>query len=554
MGVYTLRTGASAHPEDSVLQTITDLIKSSGLIDISGDQLQVVEQASPDMTVKVNDGRAYIKGTTGNAYPVRVDTDTNVAISANASGNDRIDVLILYIDKSAAADDEASNVAKLYVVEGTPAGSPVAPDNTAIQADIGASNPYILLAEIEVANGASSITNSEITDSRSLLSLEIPSGLIMTERTAPDTPATGQVKLYAKSDGKVYAKNDAGTEQGLVTEASKIGLYHNALINGNMDIWQRLNADASLTATGGKNNDDTYIMDRWILLSDGNDIVDISNSGDKPAGSAGSAKFVVQTANKQFGILQIIEGKNAKILAGKSVSLSFQAKTASGKEIENLRALVLAWNSTEDSLTSDVISSWPAEGADPTLVANWTKENSGSNLALTNSWQKFEIENIPLNTSGLTNLAVLIYVDDKDCAVNDELYITQVLLNEGTTSLEWQPTDWQTEYEKCLRYYEQSWGHGIAQRNSQGFHVSNTNGYIQVFARVSKRIRGLTSNISIYNGTTLNQVRNTNTGGTLNVGWNGEGMSGQLITSLYDLGAFTANTYFDYNFVWDVEL
>jgi len=40
------------------------------------------------------------------------------------------------------------------------------------------------------------------------------------EMAAPPTPAEGAVLLYAKSDGKLYAKDDAGTESDL-TAASK---------------------------------------------------------------------------------------------------------------------------------------------------------------------------------------------------------------------------------------------------------------------------------------------------------------------------------------------
>lgn len=41
-------------------------------------------------------------------------------------------------------------------------------------------------------------------------------GLQLAEMTAPVTPASGWGHLYAKSDGKIYWKNDAGTETDLV--------------------------------------------------------------------------------------------------------------------------------------------------------------------------------------------------------------------------------------------------------------------------------------------------------------------------------------------------
>lgn len=167
MGIYTQKSGATAHPEASVLQFITDLLNTSGVLDLSSSNHFIVEQQSvPNMTVKVATGRAYIKDTSGNGYPVRNDASTNVSISANSSGNSRIDALVLYIDKSATPNTDASNVAKLLVVEGTPAGSPSAPDSTAIQSAVGAGNPYTKLAHITVASGATSIATANISDQR----------------------------------------------------------------------------------------------------------------------------------------------------------------------------------------------------------------------------------------------------------------------------------------------------------------------------------------------------------------------------------------------------
>lgn len=165
--IFTLRSGGTAHPETSVLQNITDLISSSGILSIAGNQFKAEAQVVPDMTVKIKIGRAYIKGSLTNSYPVRSDADENVTISPNSSGNPRIDTVVLYVDLSAAANSDASNVAKLTRVQGTPAASPVAPTTSEIQTAIGSANPFITLANIAVASGATSITNANITDIRS---------------------------------------------------------------------------------------------------------------------------------------------------------------------------------------------------------------------------------------------------------------------------------------------------------------------------------------------------------------------------------------------------
>ncbi|QQG43387.1 MAG: hypothetical protein HYW45_04325 [Candidatus Daviesbacteria bacterium] len=219
MPIFTLRTGATAHPEGSVLQDITDTIDTSGVNSANGTDFKVAAQTTPDLTVKVQLGRAYIEASSGNTYPIRADSDSNVSIASNSSGNPRIDALVLFIDLSAAPNTDASNVAKLQVVQGTPAPSPVAPTDSAIQTDIGASNPFIRLANITVASGATSITNPNIADTRFEVvyvfgGIRTTKGyLFLKEQSAaPGTPPSGQVVVYAKSDNKVYKKDDTGVE------------------------------------------------------------------------------------------------------------------------------------------------------------------------------------------------------------------------------------------------------------------------------------------------------------------------------------------------------
>lgn len=226
-----------------------------------------------------------------------------------------------------------------------------------------------------------------------------------------------------------------------------------AIINGNFDVWQR--GTAFTSGTSPANGDDTYLADRWILLSDGADVVDVSReSSVVPAGSAYSLKCDVKTANKKFGHLQIIESVDALKLAGKHVSLSFQARTVTGAVIENLRAAVLSWTGTADTVTSDVVSAWGNEGTDPTLVTNWTYENTPADLALVaDEWTTFKIENINIDTSGMKNLAVFVWVDDADAAVGDLLYLSQIQLCEGEVALPFQPKTFAEELQACQRYY-----------------------------------------------------------------------------------------------------
>ncbi|MCL4389827.1 MAG: hypothetical protein M1484_04480 [Patescibacteria group bacterium] len=168
--IRTIRSGGTAHTEASVLQFVTDLLKASGVLDTTGTQFKAQAQASPDMTALINVGRAYILNSGGNGYPIYMDASSNVTFGANSSGNPRIDSVILYIDLSASPNADSSNVAKLAVVQGTPGASPNPPNTSQIQAAIGASNPYIILANVTVASGAVQITNGNIADVRTQIS------------------------------------------------------------------------------------------------------------------------------------------------------------------------------------------------------------------------------------------------------------------------------------------------------------------------------------------------------------------------------------------------
>ncbi len=267
---------------------------------------------------------------------------------------------------------------------------------------------------------------------------------------------------------KAYVDNNASS--------SNHNLYENALINGNFDIWQR-----GTSFVAGANNDDVYLADRFILLSDGNDIVDVTQSTDVPNGSKYSMKLQVETANKKFGILQIIENKDAMKLDNQTFTVSFKAKTTTAKVIENLRVAVISWDSTADTVTSDIVSAWEAEGTVPTLVANWTYENTATDKAITTSWATYSVTGITIDTTSMANVGIFIWVDDGDAAVDDELFISQVKLELGSTATTFQPKSYAEELMACQRYYYrmdagspyQTFANGSADSTTRASHQVN---------------------------------------------------------------------------------
>ncbi|MFA5378928.1 MAG: hypothetical protein WC455_24455 [Dehalococcoidia bacterium] len=277
--------------------------------------------------------------------------------------------------------------------------------------------------------------------------------------------------LYAGADDPAYlavgTKGQALSTQGAAANPIYLdrtpGLYHNAVINPQFQIAQR-GAGPFTSATTPANYDDTYLLDQWVLLSDGNDIVDVSQEATiVPPGAATSLKLEVETANKKFMQVQFLENKDALKFKGKNVSIQFKAYTVTGKVIENVRAAVLSWSGTADTITSDIVNAWGAEGENITPAATWTLENTPANLAnVADAWTLHKIENIAVDTAGMTNLAFAIWCDDTDAAVDDLLYLTDVQLNEGPVCLPFMPRSYLDEKTACMRRYEKSYQYSVA--------------------------------------------------------------------------------------------
>ncbi len=239
----------------------------------------------------------------------------------------------------------------------------------------------------------------------------------------------------------------------------------NALINGSMEHAQRGASPDAYFESGSTpaNDDDTYILDRWILLSETNNTVDVRQNVDVPTapGSLRSLQLDVRSINKKFGVLQVIEQKNAQRLIGGTVSLSFQAKVSDVDKLDNIKAMVLSWDGAADTVTSDIVSAWNVEDTTPTLVANWTAENTPTNLGVTAAWAQYSITGISIDTANTKNIGVFIWSDGFCDTVGKFLYITDVQLELGNVVTPFEYRLVGDELALCQRYYCKSYKQGI---------------------------------------------------------------------------------------------
>ncbi len=216
------------------------------------------------------------------------------------------------------------------------------------------------------------------------------------------------------------------------------------------------------SATTPVNNDGTYLFDQWILLSDGNDAVDVTQevSSVPSKGFNSAAKLDVETANKKFGLLQFLTNKTTKALRGKSMTLSFYARDESGNaNLSKVKAAVVSWSGTADNPTSDIISTWNAGDTDPTLIANAAfvaGEAADNESSLTTSWTRKTISDVEI-PANCNNLGVFIWYDEGDASVGDIAYLSGVKLEVGTVPTRFEAPDFMEELRKCEDFWEQSY-------------------------------------------------------------------------------------------------
>lgn len=132
---------------------------------VRSTDLAVTQNGTPNMSVNVAAGGAFIRGTQSanqGAYHVWNDATVNLSITAADATNGRRDLIIAQVRD--AYYSGATNDARLTVVTGTPAASPADPSLSAYP-------NALVLARITVAAGDTAINTADITDLRTMANI-----------------------------------------------------------------------------------------------------------------------------------------------------------------------------------------------------------------------------------------------------------------------------------------------------------------------------------------------------------------------------------------------
>ena len=326
-------------------------------------------------------------------------------------------------------------------------------------------------------------------------SLYTPGNPVVTGTTISSTWANNTLSDIATGLTTCLLKDGTQT----VTADISFGAYaieannfygRNFLLNGGFSVVQ-CGAGPFTSATNPANNDDTYLIDQWILLSDGNDVVDVSRittAAQKATASYGALRSDIETEDLKFGYLQILSNNKSGTLwngATGTVSLSFS--TISSVSL-TIKAAVLAWTGTADTVTSDIISAWGADGVTPTYIANVTSENVSAAITSTTSLTRYTIENIALDTAATNNIMVFIWSDDMSQAVADTWDISGVKLEPGRVSTPYIESPYEAELKDCQYYFYRLTRAATSENVGVGFSTSTTTSLAVQYFPVVMRI------------------------------------------------------------------
>lgn len=168
---------------------------------LGATELSVAQQASPNMSVLLGAGRATIQNTsvsnpagqtwnTGGAYVAYNDAALSLTVTTSNPSNPRIDICVLTIQDSFYSG--ATNTAVASIIAGTPSVSPVPPS---------APSNSIILANIAVGAGVTSIVTSNITYEASLPSIVGVSSAISALQSSTSTGGFSRVGTQTLANG-----------------------------------------------------------------------------------------------------------------------------------------------------------------------------------------------------------------------------------------------------------------------------------------------------------------------------------------------------------------
>ena len=232
-------------------------------------------------------------------------------------------------------------------------------------------------------------------------------------------------------------------KMGEVITNGQIGGRRNALINGQMQCWQRGTAFASIA------NGLTYTADRWVAFVGATDAqAQVNQDTSVPEGFKYSLEFgraENETDHAFQYVCQLLETQDSLQFANKNVTFSFYAKAGANFSGASSLITVKVSTGTGTDESSATFSGGPATGfTGNAVVVNTTQ-------AITTTWTRYTFTGTVASTA--KQIVVAIGYDPVGTAgADDNFYMTGCQLEEGNQATPFEHRSFGEELMLCKRY------------------------------------------------------------------------------------------------------
>jgi hypothetical protein len=253
---------ANAWATDFISEGIVGSVGSTNGIAPTTGSFSINAQGTPDMTIAVGSGTAYVTGTPSSqasqTFRVKNSASSNVTISANSSGSTKYDWVYIKLDatKLNTPNTAGDDVATLVTSRSSSASS-----------DDGTPPTYgYPLAVVTVANGAVSITNSNIRDLRTQSTISSTTAGTSNDWYSTSLSPNTVTALGNRSYSLVFNSTDLTS---YISNGMRLKLPRTvtpptqcASLNGTNQYFNRTSAGlAAMTFT------DDFVVSAWVKLS-----------------------------------------------------------------------------------------------------------------------------------------------------------------------------------------------------------------------------------------------------------------------------------------------
>ena len=306
--------------------------------------------------------------------------------------------------------------------------------------------------------------------------------------------------LAPGDSGQVLQTQGAGANPIWATRSGT-----NLLINGDFAISQRTKPGSTIeytSTTDFTNRGGNYTHDRWFVnssiagtttngLTTGIRVAqgtpNIAGTTNAPSGTSCILQGTGVAVNK-FGIAQILESSLMPQVAGKTITLSFQAKASATSQIQRIRGAIISVAS--GTIPSRMfVSAWGgiSPRVDPTYVAGHTLL-AASDSALSTTWTTYSVT-ATVGAIEPGNLIAFIWIETTGASLSESVYIQDVQLETGAVPTAFQRPTYAENLTKCQRYFYAKYG-AVNQNTVYGSGRWNANGILfEAFVPVPVQMR-----------------------------------------------------------------